>query len=99
MTLDDVDRIEQAIVNSTNAPPGNSTYPTGRRLTAPTSFSNGYGVINPERCVRNIETTIADPSVAVGGTVGAMSFVGLAYPGSRGTPKEFLRSLLGRSKR
>jgi len=95
MTPEEADDIVAEIIDSTDAPPGLKGATTGKRITAPGSFTYGYGLINGPRTLSPLESTIADPSVYVGAIVSGMSFMGFALPLSTKSAGEAYRSLFG----
>lgn len=80
MTLDDVEEVRDAVVNTTTGPGNVQTLRTGKRITAQSSFTLGVGLANAERVATHTETTIIGGVTVAGAGVG---LVGLAYALSR----------------
>lgn len=81
MTVDDIQDVRDAIINTTQGPNTVSTYNTGRRLTSRASFRNGYGLARADRAVVREETTILGVGTAVGAAAGLGGlFFALARP-------------------
>jgi hypothetical protein len=77
MTLENVERTRQAVVQTTDGLRGTPTLETGGRVYAPSSDSTGAGLVNAERAVRGQETTIVSQRAAIG-TATALAGAGLA---------------------
>lgn len=74
MTVENVDALERAVVNTTEGGPGLAAVSTGVRITATGTNTYGYGLVNPERAVTDRETSVVDPTVLAGAGVGTLAF-------------------------
>jgi hypothetical protein len=93
MSDTELETVENTVRNTTTGPPGFSTATTGRRITAPSTISQGVGVVNAARAVEDDETTIIDPGVYVGGALSLMTFAGFAYPLADKSPEQVLQTI------
>lgn len=93
MTLDNVDAVRNDIINTTDGVPGVDTIVTGRRITATSTLSRGYGRVNAARAVTGTGTTTGDIGAYLSGGAGLASF-GLLLASDRP-----LDSILGIKKR
>jgi len=74
MTLDNVEEVKSDIVNTTNGIPGADTIVTGKRVSAASNLTRGYGRVNAARAVSGAETTTADAGLVLSSGVGLASF-------------------------
>lgn len=78
MAVENVQAIEDALTQTTDAMPGYSTNVTRVRVTSPALFDHGQGILNAERAATNTHTSISDPLLIPGALFGVTTGV-LSY--------------------